>query len=99
MPTYEYECDACGQRHEAFQAMKDKPLRKCPACGKSSLVRLIGAGAGVIFKGSGFYETDYKRSGAADKKADKPADAPAAASAPASTTAASTTAPAPASST
>jgi len=61
MPTYEYECDACGHTMEAFQSMSDKPLRKCPKCGKLKLQRLIGAGAGIIFKGSGFYETDYKR--------------------------------------
>ena len=61
MPTYEYECDACGHTMEAFQSMTDKPLRKCPKCGKLKLQRLIGAGAGIIFKGSGFYETDYKR--------------------------------------
>ena len=61
MPTYEYECDACGHTLEAFQSMSDKPLRKCPKCGKLKLQRLIGAGAGIIFKGSGFYETDYKR--------------------------------------
>ena len=61
MPTYEYECERCGHTMEAFQSMTDKPLRKCPKCGKLKLQRLIGAGAGIIFKGSGFYETDYKR--------------------------------------
>ena len=61
MPTYEYECGACGHDFEEFQYMSDKPLRKCPQCGKMKLQRLIGAGAGIIFKGSGFYETDYKR--------------------------------------
>jgi len=60
MPTYEYECGACKQRHEAFQSMTEKPLKKCPACGKSQLTRLIGAGAGFLFKGSGFYSTDYR---------------------------------------
>ncbi|MGE0144359.1 MAG: FmdB family zinc ribbon protein [Planctomycetota bacterium] len=63
MPTYRYECDACGHGFELFQSMTDKVKRKCPECGKSRLVRLIGAGAGVIFKGSGFYQTDYKSSG------------------------------------
>ena len=58
MPTYEYECKA-GHRFEKFQSMLDKPLKKCPKCGKAA-TRLISAGAGVIFKGSGFYETDYK---------------------------------------
>jgi putative FmdB family regulatory protein len=60
MPTYEYECAACGHRHDWFQSMKDAPLKKCPKCGKLRLKRLIGAGAGVIFKGSGFYTTDYR---------------------------------------
>ncbi|MFW5857903.1 MAG: FmdB family zinc ribbon protein [Planctomycetota bacterium] len=63
MPTYEYECDACGHAFEQFQMMSDKPLKKCPVCNKRKLQRLIGSGAGIIFKGSGFYETDYKRSG------------------------------------
>ncbi|MGA0060934.1 MAG: FmdB family zinc ribbon protein [Planctomycetota bacterium] len=60
MPTYRYECQACGHTLEAFQSMTENALRKCPACGKQKLQRLIGAGAGVIFKGSGFYETDYR---------------------------------------
>jgi putative FmdB family regulatory protein len=74
MPTYEYKCKACGERLEVFQSMKDAPKRKCPACGKSALERLIGTGAAVIFKGSGFYQTDYRtdsyKKGA---EADKPA--------------------------
>lgn len=61
MPTYEYECENCDHSFEEFQYMSDKPLKKCPKCGKMKLNRLIGAGAGIIFKGSGFYETDYKR--------------------------------------
>jgi putative regulatory protein, FmdB family len=61
MPTYEYECSNCEHTFEEFQSMTDKALRKCPKCGKLKLQRLIGAGAGIIFKGSGFYETDYKR--------------------------------------
>lgn len=61
MPTYEYECSACGHHFEHFQSMSDKPIRKCPVCKKMKVDRLIGAGAGIIFKGSGFYETDYKR--------------------------------------
>jgi putative FmdB family regulatory protein len=60
MPTYEYVCDSCGHQFEQFQSIKDKPLRKCPKCGKLKLNRLIGAGAGVIFKGAGFYATDYR---------------------------------------
>ena len=61
MPTYEYECEGCQHSFEEFQSMSDKALRKCPECGKLKLRRLIGAGAGIIFKGTGFYETDYKR--------------------------------------
>lgn len=60
MPTYEYFCLKCGHEMEAFQSMKDEPLKKCPACKKSSLKRKVGGGAGLIFKGSGFYHTDYK---------------------------------------
>ena len=60
MPTYDYECTACPHTFEKFQAITAKPLRKCPECGKP-VRRLIGAGGGIIFKGSGFYETDYKR--------------------------------------
>ncbi|MEW6357305.1 MAG: zinc ribbon domain-containing protein [Planctomycetota bacterium] len=61
MPTYEYECEACGHTMEVFQSIIEKPLRKCPKCDRKKLRRLIGAGAGIIFKGSGFYETDYRR--------------------------------------
>lgn len=61
MPTYEYECEDCRYAFEEFQYMSDKPLKKCPKCKKNALHRLIGAGAGIIFKGSGFYETDYRR--------------------------------------
>ena len=61
MPTYEYICGHCGHEFEQFQSIKARQLRKCPKCGKLSLNRLIGTGAGVIFKGSGFYETDYKK--------------------------------------
>jgi putative FmdB family regulatory protein len=60
MPTYEYICENCGYQFEHFQSITAKPLRKCPKCGKVNLKRLIGCGAGVIFKGSGFYETDYR---------------------------------------
>jgi putative FmdB family regulatory protein len=60
MPTYEYVCQKCEHRFERFQSITAKPIRKCPACGKSSVRRLVGAGAGIIFKGSGFYETDYR---------------------------------------
>jgi len=60
MPTYEYACDACEHEFEEFQSITAKPLRKCPECGKNKLKRLFGTGAGIIFKGSGFYETDYR---------------------------------------
>lgn len=68
MPTYQYECDSCHHSFEALQSMTDKKLTKCPKCGKNKLHRLIGSGAGVIFKGTGFYETDYKKkdSGSSD---------------------------------
>lgn len=59
MPTYEYECQKCGHRFEQFQNMMEEPLKRCPKC-RCKLRRLVGAGAGVIFKGSGFYETDYR---------------------------------------
>ena len=60
MPTYEYICEECGHEFEQFQSITARSLRKCPKCGKRGLKRLIGTGAGVIFKGSGFYETDYR---------------------------------------
>jgi len=63
MPTYEYKCDNCGHIMEAYQSIKDKPFRKCPECGKNTLKRLLGAGSALIFKGSGFYCTDYRKSG------------------------------------
>jgi len=62
MPTYEYECSNCGHAFELFQRISEKPIRKCPACGKSRARRLLGTGAAVIFKGSGFYVNDYGRS-------------------------------------
>jgi putative FmdB family regulatory protein len=78
MPTYEYRCDACGHEMEAFQSIKANPLKKCPSCAKSKLQRLISGGGAVLFKGSGFYETDYrstdyKKKAEADKKASSPA--------------------------
>ena len=60
MPTYEYICENCGYEFEKFQSIKARPLRKCPGCGKSNLKRLVGTGSGIIFKGSGFYQTDYR---------------------------------------
>jgi putative FmdB family regulatory protein len=74
MPTYDYVCNACGHRFELFQQMSDSVKRKCPKCGALKLERLIGTGAAVLFKGGGFYETDYrsesyKKAAEADKKA------------------------------
>jgi putative FmdB family regulatory protein len=63
MPTYTYACEDCGHTFDAFQSITAKSLRKCPACGKTALKRLIGTGAGFIFKGSGFYCTDYRSDG------------------------------------
>lgn len=60
MPTYDYRCSACEHTFEAFQSIKARPLRKCPQCGKDRLERLIGSGGAVLFKGSGFYQTDYR---------------------------------------
>jgi len=60
MPTYDYECQGCGHVFELFQSMTARPVRKCPRCGKAKARRLIGTGAGIIFKGSGFYQTDYR---------------------------------------
>lgn len=60
MPTYDYQCRKCDHTWEMFQSITAKPVRKCPECGKLSAKRVIGPGAGVIFKGSGFYQTDYR---------------------------------------
>ena len=60
MPTYDYLCDACGHKFEEFQMMSEAMLTKCPECKKKKLRRLIGSGSSIIFKGSGFYETDYR---------------------------------------
>ena len=77
MPTYDYVCDACEHSFEAFQSMSEGKLRKCPACKRLKLRRLVGAGAGLIFKSSGFYETDYRGdSYAADAKKDAEAAKP-----------------------
>jgi len=64
MPTYEYECEACGHAFELFQSMTENVKRKCPKCSKAKLRRLIGTGGGILFKGSGFYCTDYRTSSA-----------------------------------
>ncbi len=74
MPTYDYACEACGHTFEQFQSITADPLKTCPKCSRRGLQRLIGAGAGVIFRGAGFYETDYrsesyKKAEEAEKKA------------------------------
>jgi putative FmdB family regulatory protein len=92
MPTYEYKCSACGHKFEKFQSIAAGPIKKCPECKKNKAQRLISAGGGLIFKGSGFYITDYRSDGykekakadsapatdskPADKSADKPAASP-----------------------
>ena len=88
MPTYEYECQKCGHQFEQFQSIMAKPLRSCPAC-RGKVKRLLGAGAGIIFKGSGFYQTDYRSrnykegagkesgNGASKKEDKKPESSPA----------------------
>jgi len=72
MPTYDYLCEACSHEFEEFQAISAKRLRNCPKCKKPSLKRLIGPGAGVIFKGSGFYQTDYKKTSPTPEKSETP---------------------------
>lgn len=81
MPTYDYRCNACGHAFELFQSFSEGVKKKCPECGKLKLERLIGTGAGMIFKGAGFYETDYrsdsyKKGAEADKQAKKALEAP-----------------------
>jgi len=66
MPTYEYQCKDCGYKFEKFQKMSDEPLKKCPKCGKE-VKRLIGKGMEVIFKGQGFYATDYRKGAPSDR--------------------------------
>ena len=66
MPTYDYVCQACGHRLEIFQSMTEAPKRKCPQCKKQKLERQIGRGAAILFKGSGFYQTDYRSSSYAE---------------------------------
>src|SRR6266480_876517 len=60
MPTYEYQCEGCGHAFDELQSFKDEPLKSCPACHEPRLRRLFGTGAAILFKGSGFYETDYR---------------------------------------
>src|SRR5687768_8793482 len=78
MPTYDYNCDACDHQFEVFESIMAEPQKKCPKCKKNKLRRLFGAGAGLVFKGSGFYQTDYrsegyKKAAAADKPAESTA--------------------------
>jgi putative FmdB family regulatory protein len=86
MPTYDYRCDGCGHEFEEMQSFSADPLKTCPKCGADKLRRLFGTGAAILFKGGGFYETDYKR-GEGYKKAEqadaKPADSKPAESKPA----------------
>ncbi len=91
MPTYEYECEGCGHAFEEFQSMSAAALKNCPKCHEDKLQRLIGAGAGIIFKGSGFYETDYKR-----KDQPKPAGEAATAAATSSSSSEASASPSPA---
>src|SRR5438093_13733938 len=63
MPTYEYKCSACGYEFERFHSITAEPIKRCPECGKAKVKRLLGTGAGLIFKGSGFYITDYRSEG------------------------------------
>lgn len=83
MPTYDYECAACGLVFDQFQSMTEAPIRKCPKCRKLKVKRLIGTGAGLIFKGSGFYITDYRSdSYKQGKKSDSASSGATAAAAP-----------------
>lgn len=84
MPTYEYACQACGHKFEEFQSIKAAPTKKCPSCHKNKVQRLISSGAGFIFKGSGFYQTDYRSE--AYKTSAKNDTAPVAPAAPAAAT-------------
>ncbi|MFH1846949.1 MAG: FmdB family zinc ribbon protein [Candidatus Omnitrophota bacterium] len=72
MPTYNYECIDCGHSFECFQSMTDAPLKECPKC-EGQIKKLISTGSGIIFKGSGFYQTDYKSSGSEKNKDISPA--------------------------
>ena len=70
MPTYEYECRKCGHAFEKFQSITADPVKTCPKC-KGKVARVVSGGAGIIFKGSGFYQTDYKKSSHASHAAEK----------------------------
>ena len=85
MPTYDYECEKCGHRFELFQSMKDEPKKRCPKC-KGKVRRLIGTGAGMIFKGSGFYVTDYRSDSYKSEKSKESGETPKATPKPDATT-------------
>ena len=72
MPTYEYECRKCGHRFDKFQSIMADPVKTCPKC-RGKVARVVSGGAGIIFKGSGFYQTDYKKTSHASHAAEKPA--------------------------
>lgn len=95
MPTYDYHCDGCGHRFEEMQSFKDDPLKTCPECKEDRLRRLFGTGAAILFKGSGFYETDYRsESYKQAAKAESETSSKSAASGGSGSTAAATAAPA-----
>jgi len=71
MPTYDYSCAACGHRFERFESINDDALKPCPKCGKKKAKRMLGTGAGLIFKGSGFYTTDYKKTSGGESGGEK----------------------------
>lgn len=88
MPTYDYVCDGCDHRFEEIQSFSAEPLKRCPSCGEDKLRRLFGTGAAILFKGGGFYETDYrsesyKSKAKAESDASKPAEKPASTEKPA----------------
>jgi putative FmdB family regulatory protein len=74
MPTYEYRCKSCGYEFEELQSIHDKSLTVCPKCAKPALKRLLSSGAGLVFKGSGFYQTDYKKSNSSTSASSKGTD-------------------------
>jgi putative FmdB family regulatory protein len=94
MPTYEYACSSCGKEFEVFQSMKDAPLTKCSCGSEGTVRRKIGGGAGIIFKGGGFYETDYKRkpSSGSDSSSSKSDSSSSSTASSSSTSSSSTTA-------
>lgn len=88
MPTYTYECQSCGHRYDAFQSMKADPDTECPQC-KGRVERVFGAGTGIVFKGSGFYVTDYKKGGSGESSSSSSSSATTSASSSSSAPAAS----------